>query len=137
LEQLKRLVITYVQGTQIGEPGVSPTPQDAQTSGYDETMWYCFTSPAQGFVEIIGNSDPTALGDAIDLNMTLYEVNGAKCTGGIPNWSSLTLVGTDDDAGLNFTYENECLATCKEYCIQLDGGDVLNDKGYFWYTSNK
>ncbi|HUH75687.1 MAG TPA: T9SS type A sorting domain-containing protein [Chitinophagales bacterium] len=121
--------------SQLGEPNVSPLPQDPFTSGYDETMWYKFVAPPNGYVKIEGRSLSS---NPIDLNMTIYELpQGATniCTGGNPNWSLLSKLGTADNlTNFNFDYENECLIPGRTYFLQIDGGDapvVSDDRGNY------
>lgn len=119
-------------GTQVGEPDISPSPQNPYTSGYDETMWYSFVAPAEGYVKIEGRS---LASDPIDLNMNLYELPAGAttiCTGGIPNWSLLNKIGSDDEVSYNFDYENECLIPGRRYFFKIDGLDLAGlDRGNY------
>lgn len=118
--------------SQIGEPDISPVPQDPFTSGYDETMWYRFVAPVEGYVKIEGRS---LASDEIDLNMTLYELPAGVtniCTAGEPNWALLNKIGEADNLiSYDFDYENECLIPGRTYLFKIDGGDVLNDRGNY------
>lgn len=119
--------------TQLGEPDVSPVPQDPFTLGYDETMWYKFVAPAQGYVKIEGRSQGS---DEINMNMSLYELpQGVTniCTGGVPNWSLLSkLADHDKNFSNDLDYENECLIPGRTYFFKIDGFDLLNlDRGNY------
>lgn len=117
--------------TQNGELNISPSPQSSYDAGYDETMWYRFQAPAEGFVRIVGTS---LASDPINLNMALYEIKsgtGIGCPGSIPQWSNLSLEGTADNlVSNNFDFQDQCLKPGKWYLIQIDGNDVLgSDNG--------
>jgi|GEM_PF-3240263 len=118
-------------GTQTGEPDISPVPQDAYTSGYDETMWYRFVAPAEGYVKIEGRSLSS---NPVDLNMSLYELPQgvtSACVGGVPNWQLLRKVGSADGITFDFDYESQCLVAGRTYVFKIDGGDLLDDRGNY------
>ncbi len=120
-------------GTQSGEPDIDPNSQHPFSSGYDETMWYRFVAPAEGYVKIEGRSQAS---DEIDLNMNLYELPAGVtniCTGGVPNWSLLNKIGSADPlASYDFDYENECLIPGRSYLFKIDGRDLLSlDRGNY------
>ncbi|MCO5231413.1 MAG: T9SS type A sorting domain-containing protein [Chitinophagales bacterium] len=123
-------------GTQDGEPDISPSPQHPFNSGikpYDETMWYRFVAPAEGYVKIEGRS---LASDPIDMNMNLYELPAGVtsiCTGGVPNWSLLSKIGEKSANVLtrDLDYENECLIPGRTYVFKIDGQDALDDRGNY------
>lgn len=120
-------------GTQVGEPDISPNPQHPFTSGYDETMWYRFVAPAEGYVKIEGRS---LASNPVDLSMMLYELpQGVTniCTASVPNWSSLNrLANVDNLVSYDFDYENECLIPGRTYLFKIDGRDLLDlDRGNY------
>ncbi|MCZ2393034.1 MAG: T9SS type A sorting domain-containing protein [Chitinophagales bacterium] len=120
--------------TQDGEPDVSPSPQHPFVGGikaYDETMWYRFVAPAEGYVKIEGRSLSS---DPIDMNLNLYELPAGKtsiCTAGVPDWSMLNKIG-EKSANIitrDLDYENECLIPGRTYFFKIDGQDALDDRG--------
>ena len=113
----------YCASEQTGEPNVSGAPYDAQDplNSYDESVWYCFTAPASGLVEIDIVSDVN-----IDLNYTLYVSNGGAC-----DFTDLTEVDANDDLTFDVNGEYECLVPSCLYYIQVDGGDLLGNEGEF------
>jgi large repetitive protein len=109
------------------EPG-EPAP-----FGIDQTVWFSFIAPnhvgpnATSNVTINLQSDPAALGDAVDLQLAVYASSDNTCNG------TLTLLedGVSNsaisfDASVNLT----CLVPGQRYFIQVDGS-ALNVEGYF------
>jgi hypothetical protein len=120
-------------GTQPGEPQISPSPQNPNNSGYDETMWYRFTAPAQGYVSIRATSAEVAL------YVDLYELPAGSnniCTNGSPNWNALTHMGGSSSPLLerNVDMENQCLIPGRTYFVRVDGIDISvlgSDRGEY------
>lgn len=117
----------FCADTESGEP--SPF-------GIDQTVWFSFEAPnhigpyATSDVTINVNSDPNGLGDAIDLQMAVYQSDNGSCSGNL----SLVEDGSSDpalsfDAGVSIT----CLTPGDTYFVQVDGS-ALNTEGYFTIT---
>jgi hypothetical protein len=120
-------------GTQLGEPDISPSPQTPESLGYDETMWYRFTAPAQGYVSIRGTSAE------VDMYVDLYELPAGSnniCVSGTPNWNRLTHMGGTSAPNLSrdVDLENSCLVPGRTYFVRVDGIDVSvlgSDRGNY------
>lgn len=108
--------------TEAGEP--SP----GFVGGIDQTVWFTFTAPnhtgpnASANVSITALSDPTNLGDDIDIQMALYRATSCNGPFGLLEW--------EDDVLFNNTIDITCLVPGQTYYLQVDGSD-LNVEGYF------
>ncbi|MEM7036856.1 MAG: hypothetical protein AAF570_07755, partial [Bacteroidota bacterium] len=92
------------------------------------SVWYTFTAPASGNVEVSTNFG----GTSFDTEIAIYEDNGSTCPGN--NWGNLTEVGNNDDIVLLFNLDSEveleCLTPGATYYVQVDGNDA-SDFGNF------
>ncbi len=122
----------YCATSQYGEIDIDPWPeQDPFRDGrnYDETMWYRFRAPAQGYVNIIATSNN------LHMEMDLYEIsNGSTiCAGGQPQWNKLLKIGSEKSSLLNrnISLKSDCLLPGKWYLIRIDGRDgiTFDDRG--------
>lgn len=106
--------------------------------GADEAVWYIFRPPASGSVKITATSDPVigpALGflsgDAIDLQLAVYEASGAAGSCTPPSWS---IVGSASNSialdGFSEYVVVNCLDPDKDYYLLVDG-TTLNTVGFF------
>jgi large repetitive protein len=115
----------YCATTENGEP----TPN---AFGIDKTVWFSFVAPTSGNVTIRTDSDPTNLGDDIDLQVAIYAAP-AGCNGAM-----IELESEYDGAGLFFDEDVsvECLRAGTTYYVQIDGSRALNEdsQGYFNIT---
>ena len=85
-------------------------------NGLDNTIWFKFTAPASGSIDIDFNT-------AIDLQMALWEAN--SCTD-LFSTSNRMLVAANDDSGSAGGWSPRlnnvsCLIPGKDYYLQLDG----------------
>lgn len=107
--------------------------------GTNQTVWYTFTAPASGRVNIYTVSDSAGVGDYIDLQIAVYESSDGTCTGQIMQ------VHCDYNDALDFLtlhhlpglYRDEdafvtCLTPGQQYWIMIDGSDDPDDvDGFF------
>lgn len=97
--------------------GVEPGEPVPLTFGLDQTVWYTFTPPSSGSVEIELIDNGT---DLIDLQVAVWEVDTDTCTGFFAEVDSY-------DDPLSFSIDGaqalrlKCLDTTKTYFIQVDG----------------
>jgi Secretion system C-terminal sorting domain len=104
--------------------------------GTNMTVWYTFTAPPSGRVNINLQSDPLNLGDYIDLQVAVFGLAGNVCTG------APTEQGCDYNDLLEFPplSRNEqidvsCLTPGRLYWIMVDGSDDPDDvDGFFRIT---
>lgn len=84
--------------------------------GIDATVWFTFIAPPSGNVFFDLNSDPTNLGNGIDLQVAVYQSSNNTCTGTLDevdsDWTPLSM-----DEDLNVT----CLDPGRIYFVQVDG----------------
>ncbi len=109
------------------EPG-EPSP-----FGIDQTVWFSFLAPqhpganATSEVTVIVRSDPNNVGDAVDLQLAVYESSNNACNGSL----SLVREGSDDPLfSFNAEVNTTCLVPGRRYFVQVDG-TILNMEGYF------
>lgn len=106
------------------EPG-EPNPTAFST---ENTVWFTFTAPASGNVEIDAFSDPNNLGDDVDLELALYYSTNNACTG------TFLEVDSDYDAfNRDEGLDVDCLEAGRVYWLQVDGNDGTfgDEDGYF------
>lgn len=109
------------------EPG-EPAP-----FGIDQTVWFSFIAPAHAGanatseVTVIVRSDPNNLGNAIDLQLAVYQSSDNTCNG------TMSLV-RDGSSNPTFSFNAEVNTTClvpgRRYFVQVDGS-LINVEGYF------
>ncbi|MEM0996612.1 MAG: T9SS type A sorting domain-containing protein [Bacteroidota bacterium] len=84
--------------------------------GIDATVWFTFEAPPSGNVFLDLNSDPTNLGNDIDLQVAVYESSNGTCTGTLgevdSDWTPIFL---DEDLSVT------CLTPGETYWVQVDG----------------
>jgi gliding motility-associated-like protein len=92
--------------------------------GNDQGVWYTFIAPPSGKVEIRLDNGNIITGDNIDLQVAVYDLAGATCTG-VPT----ELRSEHDGIGVVWdeTMEVECLIPGREYWILVDGEGSLID----------
>ncbi len=104
--------------------------------GTNMTVWYTFTAPPSGRVNIDLESDPNNVGDYIDLQVAVYALAGDVCTG------AATQVGCDYNDLLEFPplsrdeeIDVNCLTPGRLYWIMVDGSDDPDEvDGFFRIT---
>lgn len=97
----------------------------------NQTVWYTFTAPSTGNVNVSVNSDAVIGGtDPIDIEVAVWEPLGGGCTG---PWREIQ--SGDDLLGYDLDMDVNCLTPGQTYYIQLDGSDLLSligsEEGYF------
>lgn len=106
--------------TEAGEPSPS-------AFGIEQTVWFTFQAPPSGNVTIFTRNDPNGVGDQIDLQLAVYQVQ--NCTGPFIEIDSRhNPFGFDEELSL------ECLVPGGLYYVQVDGagGGLLGgEEGYF------
>jgi large repetitive protein len=106
--------------TEAGEPNPS-------AFSIEQTVWFSFQAPASGNATVTVRNDPNNVGDQIDLQMAIYQVQ--NCTGPfIEIASSYNPFGFDEAISL------ECLVPGGLYYVQVDGADgglLGGEEGYF------
>ncbi len=98
--------------------------------GSDQGVWYEFSAPPSGHVNIAANSDaPFPIGnDAIDLQLAVYGTFSGTCTG------TLVQQESDYDPGLfDEDLEVRCLTPGESYWVFVDGS-AINVDGIFDIT---
>ena len=92
--------------------------------GNDQGVWYTFIAPPSGKVEIRLDNGNVITGDNLDLQVAVYDLVGAVCTG-VPN----ELKSEHDGIGVLWDedMEVECLEPGREYWILVDGEGSLID----------
>jgi large repetitive protein len=98
---------------------------DPAAFGIDKTVWFRFQAPPSGNLTIQAISDPSNLGDDVDLQLALYYSSDGTCNG--------TLVEVDSDYDAISIDEDlivDCLTEGMTYWLQVDGS-ALNEDGYF------
>lgn len=92
--------------------------------GNDQGVWYTFIAPPSGKVEIRLDNGNIITGDNIDLQVAVYDLAGAVCTG-VPT----ELKSEHEGIGVLWDedMEVECLIPGREYWILVDGEGSLID----------
>lgn len=92
--------------------------------GNDQGVWYTFIAPPSGKIEVRLDNGNIITGDNIDLQVAVYDLTGAVCTG-IPN----EVRSQHNGIGILWdeTMEVECLEPGREYWILVDGEGSLID----------
>ncbi len=92
--------------------------------GNDQGVWYTFIAPPSGKVEIRLDNGNIITGDNVDLQVAVYDLAGAVCTG-VP----AELKSEHGGIGVlwNEDMEVECLEPGREYWILVDGEGSLID----------
>lgn len=100
----------YCAGVEVGEA-------DPLSHGLDQTVWYTFTPPSSGSVEIelLNNGS-----DNIDLQVACWEVDTDTCTGFFAEVDSYDDLLSFSISGTN-AFRLKCLDTTKTYFLQVDG----------------
>ena len=113
--------LNLCSGTQAGEPNPS-------AFGIEQTVWFQFTAPSSGNVTITTRSDPNNLGDAIDLQLAVYQSANNTCSGPF-----LEIDSRYNPFGFDESLTLECLQAGMVYFIQVDGASGLlgGQEGYF------
>ncbi len=99
----------------------------------EQTVWFSFIAPnhvganATSNVTVSVQSDPSNIGDDVDLQLAVYSSSDNSCTGSL----SLMENGSANpplsfDAAVNLT----CLTPGQQYFVQVDGS-IVNVDGYF------
>lgn len=97
--------------------GIEPTEPIPLSHSVESTVWYTFTPPSSGSVEIEALNTGS---DNIDLQVSVWEVDTDTCTGFFAEVESY-------DDPLSFSIDGgqamrlKCLDTSKTYFIQVDG----------------
>ncbi len=106
--------------TEAGEPSPS-------AFGIEQTVWFSFQAPPSGNVTVFTRNDPNGVGDEIDLQLAVYQVQ--NCTGPFIEIDSRhNPFGFDEELSL------ECLVPGGTYYVQVDGADgglLGGEEGYF------
>ncbi|WBM74089.1 gliding motility-associated C-terminal domain-containing protein [Saprospira grandis] len=129
-----------------GQIGTSPGPQHGSQNNFcatgagepnpgafnpNQTVWYTFTAPASGNVEIeLSSDDPLNGVDPIDLQVAVWEA--ASCTG---SWREMN--SGDDLVVFDLDLEVYCLNPGQIYYVQVNGADLAildPEEGYFDIT---
>lgn len=107
--------------TEPGEP-------DPNAFNIDQTVWFTFTAPASGNVTIDATSDPTNIGDDIDIQLALYYSVNNTCSGPFLEVGSRHN-GINNDESLTV----DCLEPGRLYFLQVDGANGIfgNEDGWF------
>lgn len=113
----------YCATEEAGEPNVSGGNNIFDVL-YDETVWYTFTTnanPGTTTIDITGAS-------GIDANIHVYQPTvWPTCA-----FNNLALVATGDNLlSFNVSTSIPCLEPNTTYYIQVDGNDIIGDKGTF------
>ena len=101
---------------------------DPSAFNIEKTVWFTFVAPTSGNVTLQLDSDPTNLGDDIDLEVAVYDAPGG-CNGGMVEINS-----NHDGAG--FAQDEDMSVTClyagRTYYVQVDGSRNLGEdaQGY-------
>lgn len=111
-----------------GETNVNSTGFSLWT--LDNTVWYKFTAPSTGSVNILVENDPSSLGDNIDPQFAVFESSDGTCSG------TMSLVDASYTPLGNETKDVQCLEPGQTYWIAVDGssGTLGLDQGYFEVT---
>ncbi len=107
--------------------------------GTNQTVWYTFTAPATGRVNVYTVADSAGIGDYIDLQIAIYESSDGTCNGQLSMVQCdyndildilmphhLTNLYRDEDAYIT------CLNPGQQYWMMIDGSDDPDDvDGFF------
>ena len=110
-----------------------PEPSDPWPIGFDvdQGVWYTFTAPSTGEVEILVENDPNSIGDQIFPQSAVFTLNGAPCTA---SEDSFSIVSHSQVAAFSdLIYRAKCLDPGEIYHVLVDGNG-LNTEGYFEIT---
>ncbi|MGH1337714.1 MAG: T9SS type B sorting domain-containing protein [Aureispira sp.] len=92
--------------------------------GNDQGVWYTFIAPPSGKVEIRLDNGNVLTGDNIDLQVAVYDLTGAVCTG-------VPIELKSEHGGIGVLWDEdmevECLQPGREYWILVDGEGSLID----------
>lgn len=121
------------------EPG-EPDPVYTDNDGIplngitpDNTLWFSFTAPNSGHVEITANNnvlDPN-YPDNVDLQIAVYASSNHACTG-----TMTELISNYDPGFFSETVEVQCLKPGERYFVQVDGNAdflLIDALGYGWF----
>jgi len=88
----------------------------------NQGVWYSFTAPTSGMVDIFLNDHGLISQDRIDLQIAVFDLAGDSCNG-----SPTELLSEHNDIGINSDEDVQlgCLTPGKKYWILVDGESTL------------